>query len=256
MLDVVGVSVSFGGVTALNNVSIHVPKGAVVGIVGPNGAGKTTLLNVISGFVKPKSGKVVYEGRDISKLKPHQRAKLGIGRTFQKTSEVFRGMTVLEAVMTGAIAAFKDSVWSDFFTSLMWHGPYLKKEVEIRKMAEEVIDFMELYEYRHKVVGSLPYGLQKKVDMARALAGRPKVLLLDEPLSGLTREEREDVARYIMEINKVFGVTVVVVEHDLSLVRDLADRVVVMSYGAKIAEGPPEAVLKSELVVKAYMGPL
>jgi len=255
MLDVANVVVAFGGVTALNNVSIHVPKGAVIGVVGPNGAGKTTLLNVISGFVKPKSGKVVYEGRDISKLKPHQRAKLGIGRTFQKTSEVFKGMTVLEAVMTGAIAAFKDSVWSDFFASLIWHGPYLKKEVEIRKIAEEVIDFMELYEYRHRVVGSLPYGLQKKVDIARALAGRPKVLLLDEPLSGLTREEREDVARYIMEINKVFGATVVVVEHDLSLVRDLADSVVVMSYGVKIAEGPPEAVLKSELVVKAYMGP-
>ncbi|MFN3804888.1 MAG: ABC transporter ATP-binding protein [Pyrobaculum sp.] len=248
------IEVRFGGVYALRDISIEVEAGKILGIIGPNGAGKTTLLNVISGFIKPRKGFVIYKGRDITKTRPHVRAKLGIGRTFQKTSEVFRHMTVLEAVMTGAIAAVEDRVFLDFLPAVLWHGPYFKKETRFREIAEEVIEFMELYEYRHKPVGTLPYGLQKKVDIARALAGRPSVLLLDEPMSGLTREEREDVARYIIELNKIMKMTIVLVEHDLSLVYDIADRVAVMTYGAKLAEGPPSEILKSELVTKAYIG--
>ncbi|MCY0891405.1 MAG: ABC transporter ATP-binding protein [Pyrobaculum arsenaticum] len=247
------IEVKFGGVTALRDVTLEVLPGKIHAIVGPNGAGKTTLLNVFSDFIKPRKGKVLYQGRDITRIKPHVRAKIGIGRTFQKTSEVFKHMTVLEVVMTGALASIKDSV-IDIFTSALWHGPYFRKEEEIREIAEEVIEFMELYEYRHRIVGSLPYGLQKKVDVARALAGKPKILLLDEPMSGLTREEREDMARYIIEINKVLGITVVLVEHDLSLVYDLADVVSVFSFGSKIAEGPPAEILKSEYVASAYMG--
>lgn len=253
-LVVDSVSVNFGGVTALRDVDLKVAEKSIHAVIGPNGAGKTTLLNVISGFVKPRQGRVLYEGRDITKLSPHKRAKLGIGRTFQKTSEVFKHMTVLEAVMTGAIAAFNDNAFVDFFYALVWHGPYFRKEEVIREMAEEVIDFFELYEYRHRLVGSLPYGLQKKVDVARALAGRPKILLLDEPMAGLTREEREDMARYILEMNKVLGITIVLVEHDIALVYDLADVVSVFSFGVKVAEGKPAEVLKTEAVARAYMG--
>jgi len=252
MIAVEKVSLAFGGVWALRDVSIRLEEGEVLGVVGPNGAGKSSLLNVISGFYKPKAGRVVYMGRDITHLPPHKRAKLGIGRTFQKTSEVFRHMTVLENVMLGAIAVQKES-FLDFWGSMVW-VKWARKEVEVLRWAEEVIDFFELYAYGHKPVGSLPYGLQKKVDVARAFAGKPKVLLMDEPMSGLTREEREDMARYIIEMNHVFKLPIILVEHDLGAVVDLAHRVVVMSYGAVVAEGRPEAVLRDPAVQEAYMG--
>ncbi len=243
----------FGGVTALDNVSMEVNKGEIVGLVGPNGAGKTSLLNVFSGFYRPERGRVFFEGRDITSAKPFQRAKMGIGRTFQKTSEVFKHMTVLDNVMLGAIARIGEGPL-DVIKSAVWWGPGVSKEEEVRGIAEEVIEFMELYEYRNRLVGSLPYGLQKKVDIARALAGSPKVLLLDEPMAGLTRDEREDVARYIMEMNRVLGISIVLVEHDLNLVMDLSERVVVLNYGRKIVEGAPETVMRHEEVVAAYMG--
>ncbi|MGC9130333.1 MAG: ABC transporter ATP-binding protein [Pyrobaculum sp.] len=252
MIDVKNVSVQFGGVSALENVNFGIRKGEVVGLVGPNGAGKTSLLNVISGFYKPRSGRVYLEGRDITDVPPFKRAKMGIGRTFQKTSETFRHMTVLENIMVGAIASHRESLL-DYLSAMLWLK-WVRREVEILKWAEEVIDFFELYAYRNRPVGSLPYGLQKKVDVARAFAGRPKVLLMDEPMAGLTREEREDMARYIIEMRHVYGVTICLVEHDLGAVADLTDRVVVMGAGRVVAEGRPQEVLRDPRVLELYMG--
>jgi len=252
MITVEKVSLAFGGVWALRDVSLVLGEGEVLGVVGPNGAGKSSLLNVISGFYKPKTGRVLYMGRDITHQPPHKRAKLGIGRTFQKTSEVFKHMTVLENIMLGAAATLREPLL-DFWGAMMWIK-WAKKEVEILQWAEEVIDFFELYAYRNRPVGSLPYGLQKKVDVARAFAGRPKVLLMDEPMSGLTREEREDMARYIMEMNNVFKLPILLVEHDLGAVVDLSHRVLVMSYGTVVAEGKPDVVMRDTAVQEVYMG--
>lgn len=252
VVEVREVTLQFGGVRALDNLSIFINAGEILGIVGPNGAGKTSLLNVISGFYKPQRGRVFYLGRDITRWSPHMRAKSGIGRTFQKTSEVFKHMTVLENIMLGAVAQLHESI-IDFLGALVW-VKWSRREVEIMKWAEEVVDFFELYPYRHKPVGSLPYGLQKKVDVARAFAGRPKVLFLDEPMAGLTREEREDMARYIIEMNKVYGLTIGLVEHDLGAVVDLCDRAVVMNHGRLVAAGTPREVLRNPSVVEVYMG--
>ncbi|MEB3861793.1 MAG: ABC transporter ATP-binding protein [Desulfurococcales archaeon] len=241
--------VEFGGIRAVDDVSISVRRGEILGIIGPNGAGKTSLLNVISGFYKPKHGRVYYKGRDITRLPPHERVKLGISRTFQH-SELFMGMNVIENIMVGLHPWARGNP----LTYALWTPGVVEWEEWARERAEHVIDLLDLHEYRYHIVGSLPPGVQKRVDLARALAQEPEVVFMDEPMAGLTREEKEDLVRAIIEVYETRGVTFVLVEHDLEVVTDICDRLVVMDFGKVIAEGPPEEVVNNPLVVKAYLG--
>ncbi|MEB3787397.1 MAG: ABC transporter ATP-binding protein [Desulfurococcales archaeon] len=243
------VVVEFGGIRALDGVSVKVRRGEILGIIGPNGAGKTSLLNVISGFYKPKRGRVYYKGRDITGLRPHERVKLGISRTFQH-SELFTGMTVLENIMVGLHPWVKPSLLDYAF----WTPRAVKWEEWARERAEHVIDLLDLHEYRGHVVGSLPPGIQKRVDLARALVQDPEIVFMDEPMAGLTREEKEDLVRAIIEVYETRDVTFVLVEHDLEVVVDICDRLVVMDFGRVIAEGRPDEVVSDPAVVKAYLG--
>ncbi|MEB3774336.1 MAG: ABC transporter ATP-binding protein [Desulfurococcales archaeon] len=241
--------VEFGGIRAVDDVSIKVDRGEILGIIGPNGAGKTSLLNVISGFYKPKHGKVYYKGVDITRLPPHLRVKLGISRTFQH-SELFMGMNVIENIMTGLHPWRKGNTLS----YALWTPGVMKWEEWAREKAEHVIDLLDLHEYRYHIVGSLPPGVQKRVDLARALAQDPEVVFMDEPMAGLTREEKEDLVRAIIEVYETRGITFVLVEHDLEVVTDICDRIIVMDFGKVIAEGRPDEVVNHPLVVKAYLG--
>lgn len=241
--------VEFGGIKAVDDVSIKVVRGEILGIIGPNGAGKTSLLNVISGFYKPKHGRVYFKNRDITRLPPHDRVKLGISRTFQH-SELFMGMTVIENIMVGLHPWIKAGVLS----YSLWTPKAVKWEEWARERAEHVIDLLDLHEYRYHVVGSLPPGVQKRVDLARALVQNPEVVLMDEPMAGLTREEKEDLVRAIIEVHETRGTTFVLVEHDLEVVTDVCDRLVVMDFGKVIAEGKPSEVVNNPLVIRAYLG--
>lgn len=243
------ISVSFGGVKALDGVSIHVNEGELLGIIGPNGAGKTTLVNVITGIYKPERGRVYFKGRDITKLGPRERVRLGISRTFQH-GELFYSMTVVDNIMTGLepwrrVGIVKYSLWSRDARS--W-------ESWARERAEHLIDLLDLHEYRYRVVGALPPGIQKRVDLARALIQEPEIVFMDEPMAGLTREEKEDVVRAIVEVRETKGITFVLIEHDLEVVTDICDRLIVMDYGRVIAEGRPDEVASDPEVVKAYLG--
>lgn len=249
VLRVEGIELRFGGVVAVNNVSFTIKPGEVLGIVGPNGAGKTSLLNVVSGFYKPSKGRIIFKERDITRLSPIDRVRLGIARTFQH-SELFNSMTVLENIMAGLEPWRRYSVVS----AAIWSRRTRQWEEWARARAEQVIDLLDLHPYRYHVVGSLPPGVQKRVDLARALAQDPELILMDEPMAGLSREEKEDVARAIVEINETRGTSFVLVEHDLEVVMDLCDRVIVMDYGRVIAEGPPRVVARDPRVIEAYMG--
>ncbi len=241
--------VEFGGIRAVDGVSIEIFGGEIAGLIGPNGAGKTSLLNVISGFYKPVRGRVYFMEEDITKLPPHERAKLGIARTFQH-SELFKHMTVVENIMAGLEA------WRPYSTieAAIWWGRARAWEEYAREKAELIIDLLDLHHYRNHVVASLPPGIQKRVDLARALVQEPKVVLMDEPMAGLSREEKEDLARAIIEINETQGVSFLLVEHDLEVVMDLCERVIVMDSGRVIAHGRPEEVASDPRVIEAYMG--
>jgi branched-chain amino acid transport system ATP-binding protein len=249
-LEVKDIHLSFGGLKALNGVSTGVRDGEIFSIIGPNGAGKTCLLNCINRFYHPERGRILFEGRDISRLKAHRIASLGIARTFQNV-ELFSHMNALDNIKLGGHVHLKSGV----FSGGLYYGRTRDEEMAFRKrIEEEIIDLLEIEQIRKKVVHTLPYGLQKRVEMARALAMKPKVLLLDEPATGMNLEETEDMARFILDINEEWGVTIILIEHDMGVVMDISDRVCVLDFGQKIAEGPPEEIRHNEHVIKAYLG--
>jgi len=249
LLAVEGVSLSFGGVKAINDVSFDIRKGEIRAIIGPNGAGKTSMLNVINGFYHPHAGRITFKGETRRAMRPHAAAAGGIARTFQNVA-LFKSMTTLDNIMAGR--ALK--MHKGFFWQMLRFGPALKEEVEHRKFVEEVIDFLEIEHIRRVPVGKLPYGLQKRVELGRALAMQPALLLLDEPMAGMNLEEKEDMSRFILDVNNLYGTTIALIEHDMGVVMDLSDRVVVLDYGRKIADGTPEQIKKDQAVIDAYLG--
>ena len=249
VLEVGGVSVRFGAVQALSRVSLEVRRGEILAIIGPNGAGKTTLLNAISGFYHPYEGRIVFEDKDRTRLSAPDVAALGIGRTFQNVA-LFKGMSVLDNIMTGRLLKMRGS----FLLEALYWGPARRQELEHRAFVERIIDFLEIQAIRKTPAGRLPYGLQKRVELARALAAEPTLLLLDEPMAGMNVEEKEDMCRFILDVNDEFGTTIALIEHDMSVVMDISDRVAVLDYGRKIADGPPHDVRIDKAVLDAYLG--
>ncbi len=250
ILQVEDVDLSFGAVQALIGVSVDVYRGEILAIIGPNGAGKTSLLNVINGFYRPQHGRIVFLDKARPKnFRPYQVARQGIARTFQNVA-LFKGMSTLDNIMTGRALHTR----TNFLTQALYWGPALREEEAQRRRVEEVIDFLEIESIRKTPVGRLPYGLQKRVELGRALAAEPELLLLDEPMAGMNVEEKEDMSRFILDIRDEFGVTCVLIEHDMGVVMDISDRVVVLDYGRKIADGPPDEVRGNQEVIEAYLG--
>jgi branched-chain amino acid transport system ATP-binding protein len=249
ILTVKNVILHFRGVTALSDVSFEVEQGALHSVIGPNGAGKTSLLNCISGVYRPQRGAIAFDGQDITRLSPATRTALGIARTFQNIA-LFKGMTVLDNLLIGRHVHQERGV---LFGGLYW-GPAKGEEIAHREVVEDIIDFLEIQPIRKKVVGTLAYGLQKRVELARALALEPRLLLLDEPMAGMNAEEKEDIARFILDINEDRNTTIVMIEHDMGVVMDISHRVTVLSFGEKIADGTPEVVQGDAAVQEAYLG--
>jgi branched-chain amino acid transport system ATP-binding protein len=249
LLSIENVSLGFGGVKAISDVSFDIRKSEIRAIIGPNGAGKTSMLNCINGFYYPTNGRITFKGVKRPKMRPHEAARGGIARTFQNVA-LFKSMSTLDNIMAGRSVLMNRNL----FWQMFWHGPALKEEIEHREKVEEIIDFLEIEHIRRTPVGKLPYGLQKRVELGRALAMEPSLLLLDEPMAGMNLEEKEDMSRFIIDVNRQRGTTIALIEHDMGVVMDLSDRVVVLDYGKKIADDIPDVVKSDKHVIDAYLG--
>ena len=249
VMEMKNITLRFGGVTAIKDITFDIREGEIRAIIGPNGAGKSSMLNVVSGFYVPQEGEVIFRGEKRPPLKPFEVARQGIARTFQNIA-LFEGMSVLDNVMTGRLTQMN----SGFISQALWRGKAEREEIENREICERVIDFLEIQSIRKTPVSRLPYGLKKRVELARALASEPKLLLLDEPMAGMNVEEKEDMSRFILDVNDEFGTTIALIEHDMGVVMDLSDRVVVMDYGKKIGDGTPSEVRNNQAVIDAYLG--
>jgi len=249
LLSVDHISLSFGGVNALTDISFGIREKEVFAIIGPNGAGKTSMLNVINGFYHPQEGEITYKGVHRKQMKSHDAAVQGISRTFQNVA-LFKGMSTLDNIMTGRIIRMKRNI----FWQALYLGPARKEEMENRAFVEDIIDFLEIQAIRRTPVGRLPYGLQKRVELGRALAMEPDLLLLDEPMAGMNIEEKQDMCRFVLDVNDQYGTTIALIEHDMGVVMDISDRVVVLDYGKKLADGTPDEVRENQAVIDAYLG--
>ena len=253
ILDVQNISLAFGGVKALQDISFNVKEHEIRAIIGPNGAGKSSMLNCINGVYQPQQGSITFRGQTFKHMNSHQVAVMGVARTFQNLA-LFKGMSVLDNIMSGRNLKIKSGILAQAFRNPFGIGPAEKEEIMHREAVEKIIDFLEIQAYRKTPVGQLPYGLQKRVDLGRALAMEPQVLLLDEPMAGMNVEEKQDMSRFILDVNDEYGTTVVLIEHDMSVVMDISDRVVVLDYGKKIGDGTPEEVRANPDVITAYLG--
>ena len=249
LLTVENISLNFGGVRALTDISFDIRKGEVRAIIGPNGAGKSSMLNCINGFYHPQQGAITYKGVRRQQMRPHEAAEQGIARTFQNIA-LFKGMSTLDNIMTGRNLKMRTGI---FAQALHW-GAAQREEIVHRAHVEKIIDFLEIQHVRKTPVGQLPYGLQKRVELGRALAAEPELLLLDEPMAGMNIEEKQDMCRFVLDVNDEFGTTICLIEHDMGVVMDISDRVVVLDYGKKIGDGPPDEVKSSQAVIDAYLG--
>ena len=249
LLSVDQISLSFGGVRALEDINFDIRKKEIFAIIGPNGAGKTSMLNVINGFYHPQQGEIHFKGLHRKQMRPHEAAVQGIARTFQNVA-LFKGMSTLNNIMSGRNLKMK----SNLFWQALYYGPARKEEMENREVVEDIIDFLEIQSIRRTPVGKLPYGLQKRVELGRALAMEPELLLLDEPMAGMNIEEKQDMCRFILDINEQYGTTIVLIEHDMGVVMDLSERMIVLDYGRKIAEGTPDEIRSNQTVIDAYLG--